>query len=171
LQELGERLLDREGFVHLNPDGISWWVQNRCHAYYYALWNTCSSEEKLTLVHLATHQLVSSNNPSLPGLLRRGLVFKEPFLRPMNHSFTRFVAGQATPENVQDWKGASQTSLWEILRFPLLIALVVVAGFLFVSQRDLYNSTLAFVSAFAAFMPVIFKFLGMFPGGRVGAVS
>ena len=89
----------------------------------------------------------------------------------MNDSFTRFVAGQATPENVQDWKGATQSSLWEILRFPLLIGLVVIAGFLFVSQRDLYNSTLAFVSAFAAFMPVIFKFLGMFPGGRVGAVS
>jgi hypothetical protein len=170
LQQLGERLLERKGFIRMDPNQVSRWVQDRCYAYYQALWNTCSSEEKLTLVHLATHQLVSSYNPSLPGLLRRGLVFKEPFLRPMNHSFTRFVAGQATPENVQDWKGDSQNSLWEILRFPLLIALVVVAGFLFVSQRDLYNSTLAFVSAFAAFMPVIFKFLGMFPG-RVGAVS
>jgi len=171
LQKLGERLLKRKGFIRMNPDRISWWVEHRCDAYYHALWNTCSSEEKLTLVQLATHQLVSSYNPSLPGLLRRGLVFKEPFLRPMNHSFTRFVAAQGTPENVQDWKGASQNSLWEILRYPLLIALVVVAGFLFVSQRDLYNSTLAFVSAFAAFMPVIFKFLGMFPGGKVGAGS
>jgi hypothetical protein len=89
----------------------------------------------------------------------------------MNLSFTRFVASEATPENVQDWRGASENSMWEVLRFPLLIALLVVAGFLFVSQRDLYNSTLAFVSAFAAFMPVIFKFLGMFPGGKVGPVS
>ena len=170
LQVLGERLLERN-FMNLNPDEISAWVQDRCDAYYRALWNTCSSEEKMTLVHLATNHLVSSYNPSLTGLLRRGLIFKEPFLRPMNLSFTRFVAAQATPENVQDWKGASQSSLWEVLRVPLLIGLVVVAGFLFVSQRDLYNSTLAFVSAFAAFMPVIFKFLGMFPGGRVGAVS
>src|SRR5437899_1117108 len=155
----------------MDPDRISLWVEHRCDDYYHALWDTCSSEEKLTPVQLAKHQSGSSYNPSLPGLLRRGLVFKEPFLRPMNHSFIRFVAKQGTPENVLDWKGASQNGLWEVLRYPLLIALVVVAGFLFVSQRDLYNSTLAFVSAFAAFMPVIFKFLGMFPGGKVGAGS
>lgn len=171
LQELGERLLTRKDFIYLNPDRISWRVQDRCDAYYHALWNTCTSEEKLTLVRLATHHLVSSHNPSLPGLLRRGLVFREPFLRPMNDSFTRFVAAQATPENVQDWKGANQHSVWEILRFPLLLALIVVAGFLFVSQRELYNSTLTFVTAFAAVMPVLFKFLGMFPGGKGGAVS
>jgi len=171
LQDLGERLIKRPDFIYLNPDRVSWRVQDSCDAYYHDLWNTCSNEEKLTLVQLATHQLVSSYNSSLPGLLRRGLVFKEPFLRPINHSFTRFVAAQATPENVQDWKGDSQSSLWEILRFPLLIAIVLVAGFLFVSQRDVYNSTLAFVSAFTAFMPVIFKFLGMFPGGKVGGVS
>ena len=152
----------------LNTERIYSRVQDRCNAYYYALWETCSREEKLTLVHLATHRLISSRNPSLRRLLRSGLVSREPFLRPMNETFSRFVAAQATEVNLQAWKGTEEPSIWEDLKVPFLIILVVAGGFLFVSQRDLYNSTLAFVTAFAATMPAIFKVLGLFPGAKVG---
>jgi hypothetical protein len=66
-------------------------------------------------------------------------------------------------------KRAEEGSSWEMLRLPFFIILVSVAAFLFVSQRDLYNSTLAFVSAFAAGMPSVFRFLGLFQSTRVGS--
>jgi hypothetical protein len=153
----------------LNTERIYSRVQDRCTAYYYGLWETCSREEKLTLVHLATNRLISSRNPSLRRLLRSGLVSREPFLRPMNETFSRFVAAQATEFNLKAWKGAEEGGIWEDLKVPFAIILLVAGGFLFVSQRDLYNSTLAFVSAFAAAMPALFKVLGMFPGSKAGA--
>ena len=152
----------------LNRERIYSRVQDRCTAYYYALWETCSREEKLTLVHLATHQVISSRNPCLRRLLRSGLVSRFPFLRPMNETFSRFVAAQATEFNMKVWKGAEEGGIWEDLKVPFAIILLVAGGFLFVSQRDLYNSTLAFVSAFAATMPALFKVLGMFPGAKAG---
>ena len=152
----------------LNTEIIYSRVQERCNAYYYALWETCSREEKLTLVHLATHRLISSRNPSLRRLLRSALVSREPFLRPMNETFSRFVSAQATEFNLKAWKGKEESGIWEDLKVPFAIILLVAGGFLFVSQRDLYNSTLAFVSAFAAAMPALFKVLGMFPGSKPG---
>lgn len=152
----------------LNAERIYSRVQDRCNAYYYALWETCSREEKLTLGHLATHRLVSSRNPSLRRLLRSGLVSREPFLRPMNETFSRFVASQATEFNLKAWKSGEEGGIWDDLKVPFAIILLVAGGFLFVSQRDLYNSTLAFVSAFAAAMPALFKVLGMFPGAKPG---
>jgi len=156
----------------LNAERIYSQVQDRCNAYYYALWDTCSREEKLTLVHLAKHRLISSQNPSLQRLLRSGLVSREPFLRPMNETFSRFVSAQATEFNLKAWKkGVEEGGIWEDLKVPFAIVLLVAGGFLFVSQRDLYNSTLAFVSAFAAAMPALFKVLGMFPGSKAGGAG
>jgi hypothetical protein len=86
----------------------------------------------------------------------------------MNETFSRFVAAQATEFNLKAWKGEEEGSIWEDLKVPFAIILLVAGGFLFVSQRDLYNSTLAFVSAFAAAMPALFKVLGMFPGSKAG---
>jgi hypothetical protein len=166
LQETGLRLLRRKDFGEMSPERVGWRVLESCDAYYNALWDTCSNEEKLTLVSLATNQLVSSANPTLPRLLRSGLVSRYPFLRPMNESFARFVAAQATPDKLQDWKSGDERSSWDLMKVPLMIIVIGAAAFLFVSQRDLYNSTLAFVSAFAAIMPTLFKFLGLFPTGK-----
>src|SRR5262249_20263632 len=120
----------------------------------------------------AKHRLISSQNPSLQRLLRSGLVSREPFLRPMNETFSRFVSAQATEFNLKAWKkGVEEGGIWEDLKVPFAIVLLVAGGFLFVSQRDLYNSTLAFVSAFAAAMPALFKVLGMFPGSKAGGAG
>ena len=165
---LSENCMTLRELKKLNTERIYSRVQDRCNAYYYALWETCSREEKLTLGHLATHRLVSSRNPSLRRLLRSGLVSREPFLRPMNETFSRFVASQATEFNLKAWKSGEEGGIWDDLKVPFAIILLVAGGFLFVSQRDLYNSTLAFVSAFAAAMPALFKVLGMFPGAKAG---
>jgi hypothetical protein len=168
LQQAGRDILAENDFEKLTPEKIINRVKDRCNAYYFAVWDTCSKEEKLTLCNLATHQLMSSRNPTLPQLLRRGLIFRDPFLRPMSESFAKFIAARGTPSRVEAWKGEQESVAWETLKVPFLIILFAVAAFLFVSQRELYNSTLALVSAFAAGMPALFKLLGVFPGAKSG---
>jgi Cache domain len=168
LQEVGRSILAESDFETLTPERVISRVHACCNPYYYAVWATCSKDEKLTLCNLATHQLMSSSNPTLPQLLRRGLIAKDPFLRPMSESFARFIAARATPARIEAWKGEQEGGAWDSLKFPFVITLIAVAAFLFVSQRELYNSTLALVSAFAAGMPALFKLLGLFTGAKSG---
>jgi hypothetical protein len=80
----------------------------------------------------------------------------------MNKSFKHFVIEETSPEKLASWKRDERGSVWDTLRVPFFVILVSAAAFLFVSQRELYNSALALVSALAVAMPTIFKVLGMF---------
>jgi len=171
LQKIGETLLTKRSLDTLTPENIISHVQESANSYYHAIWETCSQDEKLTLCNLSKYRLVSSKNPDLPRLLGRGLICKRPNLQPMNESFSRFIMAEGSPEKLVAWQREGEDSSWALLRIPFFIILISAAAFLFVSQRELYNSTLAFVSAFAAGMPSLFKLLGMFQSGRVGAAG
>jgi hypothetical protein len=172
LEKIGADLLARSDLGTLAPEDVVAYIQEKANAYYHAIWETCSKDEKLTLCHLARYHLVSSKNPDLPRLMKRGLVFKKSRLRLMNESFSRFVVAEGSMEKLVAWqREGAGSSIWEMLRVPFVIVLLGVAAFLFVSQRELYNSTLAFVSAFAVAMPSLLKFLGLFQSGRVEGVA
>jgi hypothetical protein len=171
LQEIGEALIAKSELETLTPEEIILHVQEKANAYYHSIWETCSKDEKLTLCNLAKYHLVSSKNPDLPRLMKRGLISKRPQLRIMNESLSRFIMAEGSPEKLMAWQREGGDSSWEMLRVPLFIILISAAAFLFVSQRDLYNSTLAFVSAFAAGMPSLVKLLGLFQSGKVGGVG
>ena len=171
LQEIGEALIAKPELETLTPEEIILHVQEKANAYYHSIWETCSKDEKLTLCNLAKYHLVSSKNPDLPRLMKRGLISKRPQLRIMNESLSRFIMAEGSPEKLMAWQREGGDSSWEMLRVPLFIILISAAAFLFVSQRDLYNSTLAFVSAFAAGMPSLVKLFGLFQSGKVGGVG
>ena len=171
LQEIGEALIAKPELETLTPEEIILHVQEKANAYYHSIWETCSKDEKLTLCNLAKYHLVSSKNPDLPRLMKRGLIYKRPQLRIMNESLSRFIMAEGSPEKLIEWQREGGDSSWAMLRVPLFIILISAAAFLFVSQRDLYNSTLAFVSAFAAGMPSLVKLLGLFQSGKVGGVA
>ncbi len=90
----------------------------------------------------------------------------------MNESFSRFIMSEASPEKLMAWQREGEAvSNWATLRVPFFIILVSAGAFLFVSQPELYNSTLAFVSAFAAGMPSLFKFFSLFQARVSSAVG
>jgi hypothetical protein len=143
-------------------------VVDQARAYHQALWATCSQDDRYTLIHLALDGMVSSKNADLRQLMKRGLVVRDPALRLMDESFRRFVISAARGKDIDSWR-QSDGSTWELMKAPLLLILLSVALFLFVTQKEMYNSTLSFVSALTAGLAALFKLLGMFQKGKDGS--
>ena len=132
-------------------------ISEECHSYYYAIWATLSCEQRRTLYYLAEDDFVSANNPEIVRLLRMGLVFLDPKLRVMNESFRRFVIRASVPDEIAAWTQSRVESPWQALKLPLFFVLVSVVAFLFLTQKDVYETTLAFVTALSAGVPMLFK--------------
>jgi hypothetical protein len=57
---------------------------------------------------------------------------------------------------------AQKGSSWQYLKVALSVVVVGLMLFLFVTQRDLYNSVLIAVTGIAAGIPSVFNFLSLF---------
>jgi len=81
----------------------------------------------------------------------------------MNESFRQFVksANQlAVVSKIEE--AAKRDSAWNTLKVPLLIVLIAITLFMFATQRDLYTSALAGLTALTSMIPAIFKVLSLF---------
>jgi hypothetical protein len=143
-------------------------VVDQARAYHHALWATCSQDERCALIHLALDGMITSKNRDLRQLMKRGLVVRDPAVRLMDESFRRFVISASTGEDIDAWRRAGG-STWQLIKTPLLLVLLGVALFLFVTQKELYDSTISFVSAITAGIAILFRLLGMFQKGEGGA--
>lgn len=167
LQNIGKEITKQLKFKQITPQQLVQIISDRACAYYQAIWAICSSDEKLTLFHLAQDGLLSFKNPDIQRLMRRGLIVREPSLRIMNESFRRFVLTKSHPDQIVAWrKGA--TSSWDTLKGPLLMGLMGVALFIFITQQDVFNSTVTLLSTFTGMLPVLFKLIGLFKRGKTG---
>ena len=134
-----------------------------------ALWQRCTEGQRCTLIQLAQDGLLSPKNKHLRWLVKRGLVVRDPELRLMDESFRRFVVSTSREQDIEAWRQQEGGSAWQLMKAPLLLILVGVALFLFVTQKDVYDSTISFMSAVTAGIAALFKLLGMFQKGKSGA--
>jgi fumarate reductase subunit D len=103
-------------------------------------------------------------------LVKRGLVVCDPpGLHLMDESFRLFVISVSSHQDVEGWRQQDGGSAWELMKAPLMLILVSVALFLFITQKDTYNSTLSFMSAITAGIAALFRLLGMFNAKDRGA--
>jgi len=167
LQSIGKEIVKQLKFKQLTPQQLIQQISDRACTYYHAIWAICSPDEKLTLFHLAQDGLLSFKNPNIQRLMRRGLIVRDPSLRLMNESFRRFVLSESHPDQVVAWK-KGESSSWNTLKGPLLMGLMGVALFIFITQREVFNSTVALLSAFAGMLPVLFRLFGLFQRGKTG---
>jgi hypothetical protein len=143
-------------------------VVEQARSYHQSVWESCSEGQRCTLIHIAQDGMLSPKNKHLRLLVKRGLVVCDPSLRLMDESFRRFVISVARHEDIEGWRQQEGGSTWELMKAPLLIILVSVALFLFVTQKDVYDSSIGFLSAAATGVAALFKFLGMFQRARSG---
>jgi hypothetical protein len=143
-------------------------VVDQARAYHQALWATCSQDERCALIHLALDGMITSKNKDLRQLMKRGLVVRDPAVRLMDESFRRFVISASMDEDIDAWRRAGG-STWQLIKTPLLLVLLGVALFLFLTQKELYDSTISFVSAVTAGIAILFRLVGMFQKGDGGA--
>ncbi len=132
-------------------------------SYYQAIWSATTEEEKVVLTQLAYTGLVSPQNHSrIADLLQRGLIVFDPELRLMNKSFAQFVRHTVPPSQLVEWEAEEGTSLWSILRWLLPVPLLLLGGFLFVTQRDVVSSAVGLVLAAGAVAPTLINLFSYF---------
>jgi hypothetical protein len=141
-------------------------VADRAEPIHRAIWLRCSNDEKLTLIFLALDKLVSSANLELRQLMKRGLIVLEPNLRLMDEAFRQYVLRQCETEDYLTWQREGRHSNWETWRIPLILLLITLGVFLFVTQREVFNSTLSFVSVLTGGLIALLRFVGMFRGEK-----
>jgi hypothetical protein len=144
-------------------------IRERAEVYYRSLWASLADGEKLLLVHLAEEGLVNpKNRRPLQRLLARGIARRDPALRVMNETFRSFVIAHKHEVMAIERRDA-EDSPWAHLKRPLMTMLVGVAVFFFATQRDMFNTTLVFVTALAGTLPQLLQLVGFFGSSKARA--
>ena len=144
-------------------------VGERAENYYREIWSTCTREEKLVLGQLAQEGLVNyKTKKTLRRLMARGLVRREPHFVLINETFRQFVLSSFSRIEVAALEDDSTTSAWDAIRWPFLAMLVASLVFLFVTQHELFNTTVGVITAVAAAVPAIVKMANLFGDQRSG---
>src|SRR6185503_8251869 len=150
-------------FIELSREQFIARIATQARPYYTHIWNTCSPGERQTLCHLAQDRLLTHRDPDIEPLLRRRLIMKEHDFHLFNESFREFVRSADRLSFVleQD-KQTQQGSLWQGLKVPVLVALLAIAAFLFLTQQDVFSRAIALLTGLTTLIPALFKVLSMF---------
>lgn len=166
LQALGMGLLPALDLREMDRGQILDEIRERADLYYRSLWASLSDGEKLLLVHLAEEGLVNpKNRRPLQRLLARGIARRDPALRVMNETFRSFVIAHKH-EVLAIERRETEDSPWAHLKRPLTTVLLGVAVFFFATQREVFNTTLVFVTALAGALPQILQIVGFFGSSK-----
>jgi hypothetical protein len=82
-------------------------------------------------------------------------VRRDPNLRLMNQSFARFVMEAERTREVAALERQAEPSLWDRVRIPLGISAVFAVGFLLVTQRQAFDTTLSMAVGVSAAVPTL----------------
>jgi len=158
LQEIG-RQVNLES--SREPESVLTRVLENARSHYQRLWSTCSENERRALMHTALGGFVSPKNKhTVAALLQRGLLTRTPQLRTMNATFGKFIVSEYRRSEVSRSDSRSTQTGWSIARVPVLLLLVSVVLFLYLTQQQILNSTMAFISTASAFLPALFRLIG-----------
>lgn len=170
LQNVGLAIANQSRIGKVSTENLCKQIVTNAKPYYTAVWNACTGEEKLTLTRLAQHGLLSPKDPDTEELMMKGLILRDPAIRLMNESFRLFILSMRADNAVARCeKEAKSSSNWEVLKVPLTIGLLSVAAFLLLTQRELYNSAVPFITGLAAGLPSLLKLMSIFQGSGAKA--
>lgn len=129
----------------------------RTETYYQAIWQACSIEEKVTLLHFARNGFVTRKDADvLRVLLQKGLILRQSRFVLLNDSFRKFLRQKRSSKEIKAW-AARQEKSWGNIRTPVITFLIAVALFVFVTQREAFNQWIALISTFVAGVPALLK--------------
>ena len=152
-------LLPQEGLGSTRKNAIDRLVE-RAFGAYMGIWDACTRNEKLVLVQLAAEAVINPKQEStVRGLLQRGLLVRDPGLRIFNESFARFIGQVQDPDEVKRWERTADGISWAHSRWVVLGFLMLALLFLWATQRELFNSTITFLTAAVVGLPGLVKVL------------
>jgi hypothetical protein len=168
LLAIGERLAGHMPFgIAVNNEMILAEIGRAAESFYSALWNSCSTDDRVVLRQLAEEGLVNPNNRAAARMLSAGLVRRDPAFRLMNETFRRFVIGAASPQVVSEWEHEGVRVPWGTIATTGVTVAFGLAGLLLLTQEQLVDAWISYVPAFAPAIPTVWKVLASAQKGRL----
>jgi hypothetical protein len=125
-------------------------------------WRGLSESKKIVLRRLASDGFVNSRYlDTVTALIQEGLVLRAPEIRVPSPRIARYIlietkeSKEAPAEPAA--RGKQSTKILQIAIYAFLLVFVL---FLFWTQRQLWTTTLTFISAASVALPLVFKMLG-----------
>jgi len=171
LRAVAERMA-RHPDLHEMPDRdhVINQLLDQVETYYRLLWSVSGKDERMVLHRIGQEGFVSWRSRELVRrLVHRGLIRMAPNPELMNESFRRFVLRAELPEVFQKWAAEEGASAWARLRNPISFAILATLVFLFATQPQLFNQSLAFTTALAAMAPALVRLVALLLQPRVTA--
>ncbi|MDY7093734.1 MAG: hypothetical protein SX243_12250 [Acidobacteriota bacterium] len=166
LQRIGGQILSEmapEDYSAFSEDKMVAKIALRARTYYHAIWSATTEDEKVVLSQLGHTGLVSPlNRHRVLDLMYRGLIIRSPALQLMNRSFALFLRQTVSKTQLLEWESEEGASVWSILRWLLPVPLLLLGGFVFITQRDVVSSALGFLLAAASVAPTLINLFGYF---------
>jgi hypothetical protein len=128
---------------------------------YRGIWQGLGSDEQRVLWQLAREGFVNPGAVSVVrSLLGKGLVRRDGPLHVATPGLRAFVLRTVTPETIAKWESDDDGG-WSHIRRPLSAAVGLGALFLFYSQPDFFNTTVATLTSVTVAVPTLLRFFTM----------
>ena len=155
LRKIGNWIRSLQEWPLWSPEEMKEQVRLAAFPYYWSLWESCSSHEKLALYHVASEGYLHRHNPELMALCQMGLLRLTPDIRLLNESFRSFVLEIGAKTRVAEWEAGTITDTWARLKYPFLLVFGVIVVFLFATQQEFKNSFITLVSLLPLLLPAL----------------
>jgi hypothetical protein len=84
----------------------------------------------------------------------------------MNTTFRRFVLSPSCQQDVHTIEGESDPSTWDRFRAPFFTVLIGTSLFFLLTQREMFNATIATLTTVTAAVPVLTRVVALIAGKR-----
>jgi len=137
-------------------------VQHLTQNYYYSLWNSLEKREHYLIYDIAQDGLANYRNlPVIYNLINKGiLIYKNGRLKFFNKSFQNFVLTIIDREQaLLIEREAKQSGNWSNLQLPLIMVILSVIAFIFITQQNVFNEIVGWLTGALATIPVLTRII------------
>ncbi len=129
-----------------------------------------SQEEKILLSALVRGKWITAKaGRRLKRLADYGFVTQDPKLRIVSRSHAIFIREQTAREGEEALRDLDLQSPWQRLKTPLAVAVVLLLGFLFLTQREMFDNAIAMVGVLGGGIAALMQFLSDLRGKQGGS--
>ena len=137
--------------------------------YYAAIWQARTTDEKITLNHLARDGFVHAENPELHSLFELGLIKYKPNPHFLDDGFEKYVLNAAQRDRLDAIERVKRQSQWQIWKWPLAIVFVVLVTGLLLTQQEFKNVVVLMLSLLPVLVPTLPELFGGLGKGDSGS--
>jgi hypothetical protein len=148
--------------VEMTDRDVTEFVAQHAEVHYRKAWEYSTRDERLAMYHLAQGKLINmANQRVVEHLLRRGLVVFEPEPRIKAVSLAEFILNAELPGRMESYAAEAAEGLWQSVRVPFFVALMLVVAWLAYSSGDAFQAVVALVATSVAVIGQAMRLLGM----------